>query len=137
MIRHATNFLSDGYSGKNPTSDHSATFLIGCRPSIVNFHQHIGQWGRPTFDLIKEGRAEWVFGKPVSENQPTNLFASEGRKCGGLELHSHSLISLSLFLRLVIHSPSLPPSLSLFFLFSLFRRFRSIFPFTFPLLLCL
>lgn len=112
MIRHATNFLSDGYSGKNPTSDHSATFLIGCRHFIVNFHQHIGQWERPTFDLIKkkQSRLRESAHKFIRIRTPK----AESSEVSNFIL---TLISLSLFPRLVIHPPSLPPSPPLALLF--------------------
>ena len=49
-----TNFLSDGFSGKNPTSDHWTDFLIGYDFTIVKFDPWIGQWEGWAVDLIKK-----------------------------------------------------------------------------------
>src|SRR5271155_3632761 len=49
-----TNFLSDGFSGKNPTSDHWTDFLIGYDFPVVKFDPWIGQWEGWAIDLIKK-----------------------------------------------------------------------------------
>ena len=110
-------FLSDGYSGKNPTSDHRATILIGCRVSLVNNYRQVGQWEPATFDLIKKkAEPKKVRQSRLRKVSPLNYFRIRTPQAGNLL--SHSLISLSLFPRLVI-IPSSPTRL----LLSLFPRF--------------